>query len=100
MFVNSLLGGLRNLSRTPELLFHRHGHRDRLNRIVGGVIDLVDPFDPRLKDFSLHAPLRAPFAAMRPDSAEIFEALPEIEWVKSLELGILRRVFRSDASPS
>jgi hypothetical protein len=37
---------------------------------------------------------------MRPDSAEIFEALPEIEWVKSLELGILRRVFRSDASPS
>ena len=49
MFVNSLLGGLRNLSRAPALFFHRHGHRDRLQRIVGGVAgggdNLVQGFD-------------------------------------------------------
>ena len=36
------------------LLFHRHGHRDRLERIVGGVAgggdDLVQDFDAA-KDF-------------------------------------------------
>ena len=56
------------------LFFYRHGHRDRLNRIVGGITggrhDLVQDFDAA-KDFPEHGVAPVESAVVTPANKEL-----------------------------